>query len=1307
MLLTVYDSNRQAKAVLSPDDSSTQVKALQGDNVLTLSFTLYEHVALEVNDYVDFCGERYWLLERYLPEEVSTQEWKYDVKFYGIESLIKRFLVLNVVDGDPEPVFTLTAPPREHVALVVKSVNDGLGGITDWKVGTVEGTDNIVIDYEGKYCHEALKEIAEAVGGQAEWWIGGQTVNVCRCEDGVELPLAYGRGLTGLSRDKADGAKFYTRLFPIGSSRNIDPERYGHSRLQLPGGAKYVDVDVEKYGIHHHYEADAFADIYPRRVGTVTSVRSEEVTGEDGEPFTIWYFRDDTLTFDPNDYELGGKVKRVSFQEGCELAGLGEEEDGTYYFEVNFNSDTREFEIITIWPYSDDTQLPGGSLVPKAGDCYILWNIRMPDEYYGLAEEEYLTAVNRYNAENAVDVSVYKGPTDHVWVEKNSADLYVGRRVRLESEEYFPETGFRSSRVTKITRKVTLPSQMDLEISDALSTGVMESLTNRIDEVRNYTKTAVSGANLPDIIRSWDNTLPTDNNLFSARRSQNEFISKKKADRAKKRITFEEGIGIGLEENAGIDGKGNAELLTLVVRELLRSPKFVDGLFGEGWRLWMENALSHLTIDKLTVRQVMVVLEMLIEKVRSVGGQLCVSAANGKIKAVEEQDGLYKITFEQDNTFVAHDLMRCATFTGGSLKSYWVEVAGVEGDSILVAADEFGASLPVPGDECVLMGNTENPLRQNLILISATEDGQPRMDVMDGVKAKNFTGCLRARLGNLDGISDDWFPADNQPHGNGLYSDNAYLRGTFLLVTGEDIKTKFEIVDGKIVSSVTALRNDFATERGYLNNPAFDDGLMKWSTENETVFFLVGNRWIWANGNVLTKKGDSASVTEDDGRTVVRIRNKYILQKRENLKSIPSMPENDNGEKEAVPVFLTFFYRCATAGTLRVEFVGVDKTGFANFNSMEVEEELSATDGYVQYTCSGLWNGTGDFKLSFTGDIYLYMLILSTDRVESLTHRYKTLFEQSERLVKISAAVFDKDENLLEETGLFVKPEGSGLYAQGADGKVALVGVAVEETDADGNSRTVIKLTADNILLEGLVTANGNFKILEDGSIEAVNGKFTGEIDATGGTVGGFDISASSLQAVSGVESMYLSAGLMRFRNGENSVFLGSDVMPSSMGGMISCPMRISVSRTSDSILYGNIGLYLDVTGSNAYDDQGYQYSGNHALYIPHGDICGLRLRVRRVSTSQTLSDMDSFIITVGSSDITLTLPSSPQDGQVYWFKQSASGTYTLAVGSSSHRINDGRTNSKSSWKVSDGCIVMLVWDKVNNQWCAGYSSWN
>lgn len=65
----------------------------------------------------------------------------------------------------------------------------------------------------------------------------------------------------------------------------------------------------------------------------------------------------------------------------------------------------------------------------------------------------------------------------------------------------------------------------------------------------------------------------------------------------------------------------------------------------------------------------MTIFELLINKVRSVGGQICVSAANGKVKSVEEQDGYYLIRFEQENTFVAHDLMRCQTFTGANLKT--------------------------------------------------------------------------------------------------------------------------------------------------------------------------------------------------------------------------------------------------------------------------------------------------------------------------------------------------------------------------------------------------------------------------------------------------------------------------------------------------------------------------------------------------------------------------------------------------------------------------------------------------------------
>lgn len=1218
MLLTIYDKSGVARAEVAVDDSSTQQKEIQGDNVLTLSFTHYAHIALDVNWYTDFEGERYWLQEKYAPKQKNESEWSYDLKLYGIESLIKRFLVLETTDGDEEPVFTLTATPREHVAMIVKCINDGMGHTTDWKVGQVDGTDYIVIDYEGKFCPEALKEIAEKVGGQAEWWIEGQTVNVCRCEHGEEITLGYRKGLTELERDISNTEGFYTRLFPIGSSRNIDPEKYGHSRLMLPDGRKSVELHTDEYGIYDRYEKDAFSGIFPRRTGSVSSVRSEAVTDEDGNAFTIYHFKDNSLNFDPNEYELAGETKRVSFQDG-ELKGLGTGDD--HYFEVNYDSATGEFEIITIWPYDDDTQLPGGALVPRVGDHYILWNIRMPDEYYPIAEAEFQEAVDKFNTEHWQDISVYKAPTDHVWIEDNHADLYVGRRVRLESDKYFPETGYRSSRITKITRKVNLPSQMDLEISDALQTGALERVNDSIGEVKSYVKSKAESLSLPDIIRSWDNTLPTDNNLFSARRSQAEFISKKKADCAKKKITFEEGIGIGLEDNAGIDGDGLAHLLSVIIRQFLRSPKFVDGLLGEGWQLWLdENGLANLTVDKLTVRQIMVILELLIERVRSVGGQLCVSAANGKIKAVEEQGDYYRITFEQDNTFVAHDLMRYATFKNGTEQhAYWVEIATADANGVTVAKSEFVGVVPAAGDECVLMGNTVNALRQNLILISATEDGQPRIDVYNGVSRKGFTGSLRTRLGNLDGIKDDWFPADNQPHGDGLYSDNAYLRGTFLLVTGEDIKTKFEITEGKIQSAVDGLRDDFTGEKGYLNNASFASGLEKWNTENETVFFLAGNRWIWANNNVLTKKGDGASVVTDMGRTVVRIRNKYIVQKHENLRSIPAMGTDGEGNKTAIPVYLSFLYRCAKAGTLKVHFEGVDKTGFANFNSMEVVDELDVTEGYVQYTCDGLWNGTGDFRLEFDGDIYLYMLILSTDKVESLTYKYRTLLEQSERLVKLSAAIYDKDENLLQETGLMVKPEGSGIYAQGADGKVALIGVGVEETDADGGSKTVIKLTADNIKLEGLVTANGNFKILEDGSIETINGKFLGEVVAISGKLGGtrqynyetgeyeiaggFEIAAGRIGSVATAQGtgggLAIYDNLFRVGGNDGYVMFGDNVIPGSAGGAFTAAGRI-VNNHPNTDEYGlidhaNYGLFIDVSGGT----KNYGISSNAALMAP------------------------------------------------------------------------------------------------------------
>lgn len=1133
MELKIYDKRNRLRTTLVPDSSSTHHEEVGGDDYLSVSLDSQECVTLELNDWTVWEGRKFWCVETYTPKQTGRRKWTYSVKLYGAASLIKQALMLNTEDS---PVFSYTATAREHVALVVKNLNRWMGGITDWKVGKVEATGNIVVDYsEGLYGNDALKKIADEAG--TEWWIEGMTVNVCRCERGDEVTLGYGNGLLSIERDSADNVKFFTRLFPIGSSRNIDAEKYGSSRLLLPSRATYVERNTE-LGIVEHFEQTAFQEIYPRRTGKVSSVRKETKKGDDGKPFDIYYFTDGEMNFDPNEYEIGGLVKRVTFQTG-QLAGLGNDEDGEHYFEVNYNSATREFELITIWPYDDDTQVPGGVLEPKAEDTYILWNVRMPDEYYPIAEEEYATAVEKYMDEHCLDKSVYKCSTDYVALKKRGVVPCMGQRVRLESDRFFA-SGYRESRITVVDQKLERPTEADIEISDVLSQTTQSRMADEIENVRSEVK--ANTVELPDVIRSWDTTLPTDNNLFSARRSEQEFLSRKRNDRTKGRITFEQGVVFGEEENGFVDGKGNAELLTAVVKELLSSGDYSGGgLTDRGWKLGMdEDRLSHLIVDKLTVRQVMNVFELLINKVRSVGGQICVSAANGKIKAVEEQGDYYLISFEQENMFVRHDLVRCQTFTGTDLRSYWVEVADVTEAGIVVAKEEFDGVEPKTGDECVLMGNTAVENRQNLVLISATEDGEPRVDVMDGVSGKSFGNALRARLGNLDGIKDDTFPWNNQPRGNGLYADNVYLRGTFLLSTGEDVKTKLEITEGKVQSAIDSVRNDFLSEKGYLNNPTFASGLEKWNSENETVFFLVGNRWIWANGAALSKKGDGASVVTDMGRKVVRIRNKYIRQKHENLRFVPTFPTNGEGKKEALPVYLSFFYRCAKSGTLKIGFENVDKTGFADFNSMEVSEEIAATGGYVQYTCSGLWNGTGDFKLAFDGDIYLYMLVLSTDKIEALTYKYKTLFEQSERLVKISAAVYDKDERALQETGLMIQPEGTGIYIKDANGKLALIGVGVEETDGEGNKKTVIKLTADNIKLEGLVTANGYFKVKEDGSIEAVNGTFRGHVYAEGGAIGGFSIGNGH---IGGADVIYNEDGTIEVKDTENGLFLYDDMI--------------------------------------------------------------------------------------------------------------------------------------------------------------------
>lgn len=759
MELKIYSKEGNLKLTASPDSNSAATCGIQEESVLSLSFTAFECVTLEVYDYADFLGRRYWILERYQPKMNCDSEWSYSVQLSGVEGLTTQVLMVNP-DDDDNPILTLTAPAREHAALIIANMNRKMG-TTEWKVGEVVVSEYIDIEYTGKYASDALSELSSAAG--TEWWFDGMTLNISRCEFGEPVPLSYGDGLIGgIERSMADGVKFFTRLFPVGSSRNIDPDRYGHARLQLPDGAKYVEQDTH-LGIIEYFEQEAFDAIYPRRIGTVGAVRSEERTSDDGSPFTVWYFTDPDIPFDPNQYEIGGLVKRVTFQTG-ELRGRE--------FEVNYDSEKKEFEIITQWPYDNDMQLPSEPLVPAPGNEYVLWNISMPDSYYPAAEQEFKTAVDTFMADSRKDISVFQASTDFTVVDKRNLDLKPGQRIRLGSDKFFPDTGYRDIRIVAISRSVVQPGSMTLKMSDVLSTGRISRIENQISEVTQITRQVSS--EFPDIIKSWEETPASDTTLYSSRKSEREFLNKRRGGtvegitRFLKRQQLDEGFrtsdfasgitGFG----AQIDGRGAGELESLFIRRFLEVPELrynrVGISVGDDW-----SAPGAGVIESVDKDQKLVTLKLEEGEIGAVAvGDICM--------------GIFH-DFDPSNNATADsdDGRGNRTFAGFATVYFRItEVLGDRNERFRYGLRPLSATFtrqidPMESMTFVAYGSFTNPARQSSRYSTRTYQRYLR-NVSDW---EFTTENIAAQFGDLTNLSVFGI----QMSGYSAYLDNIYLQG--------------------------------------------------------------------------------------------------------------------------------------------------------------------------------------------------------------------------------------------------------------------------------------------------------------------------------------------------------------------------------------------------------------------------------------------------------------------------------------------------------------------------------------------------
>lgn len=590
MELKIYNKSGNLILTASPNSSSSLSEEIGGECSVSVSFTHTQFVMLDVDCYIEIEGVRYKIKSGYRPKQRNTQTYEYNVKFYAPIHDAEDTLML-FMEGGTTSEFTFDGSPREHLQLWIDNMNRTAGSEL-WSIGTVITSDNKSITYQKAKCWDAaFGSNGIAATFDTEMWADGYVINLCKASRGEIVELGYMQGLTNLAPEDNGEIKFFTRLFPLGSTRNIDASKYGYSRLQLPDRSLYVDKNVDLYGVKEETEEAAFSQIYPKYIGTISSVRTEELENEDGRKYTVYYIKDEGMNWNPNDYKIPDLDYMLEFQTG-ELAGRGT--DGS--FQAAWHEDTREWEIINVYP-DDTTQIPGGAIVPKPGDQYIPWNFALPQEYITAAEQEYKQAVDDYLATYSFDPNKYTGTTDRNFVEKNGTPLKLGWNVRLLSEQYFGSTGgYKDTRIIKVQRKLNDLCQGTITCSDEVGTGWKSSVDNRLNNLQ-YVLSQKQEQEVIDIIKTTDNKTPSDYNVLSALKSIGMFLRKDKADSTRYLLSLLGGVKIGKHLTLGdfitgmqggyIDEKGRAELESLVLRSELIVPaiRYNYMTYFEGYNL--------------------------------------------------------------------------------------------------------------------------------------------------------------------------------------------------------------------------------------------------------------------------------------------------------------------------------------------------------------------------------------------------------------------------------------------------------------------------------------------------------------------------------------------------------------------------------------------------------------------------------------------------------------------------------------------------------------------------------------------------
>lgn len=273
-----------------------------------------------------------------------------------------------------------------------------------------------------------------------------------------------------------------------------------------------------------------------------------------------------------------------------------------------------------------------------------------------------------------------------------------------------------------------------------------------------------------------------------------------------------------------------------------------------------------------------------------------------------------------------------------------------------------------------------------------------------------------------------------------------------------------------------------------------------------------------------------------------------------------------------------------------------------------------------------------------------------------------------------------------------------------------------------GSFRVVKYVNDWSLWLGGETGDSASFAVKRSGHFKGTDVDISGRINATSGSIGGFNIGDNAIGTFDGSTGAGFNQNYMQFTGSEffhgqgyfiacgnyagKGLYIDSTVS-SSNNLCAGIQVRVSAGdfAPSDPVDGGNMCTALDLftqwTGQTGSFDVTNPYEGNHAIVIRGGDVIGLRPSFVRLAASDSLTEYHHTVECYNSSAITLTLPYSPKYGQCYTIIQRGS----RVTFSSDKGIYDvRRSSSATTWYSDTRGQVSWLWYN-GSQWIVCYTT--